>query len=724
MNIDIPREDDNEHIEFKDAFPNIVEEPIEEPEEPSRHPFAYSPPRDRSKRFRRNDGRHKRDFQRNRFGSFDSYHNNLPIPPYDSYRLPPIYNSPPYSPPLCANDDFDFKRGCVICRTNFEKYDDIFPLDCGHRFHTDEIRLWFKKNNTCPICSKIHPKVISEDAFAGDAFAGDAFAGDAFAGDAFGYGDFDNDVDFQNEENDDEYINLYGYPTGGYSPDGGDSFDYTDEGEFQLTPSSEVLPDPLTTNPFTTNILRDRNLDSVIQFNCRISSVRDQKKMTFLVLRYNTLRDCVSVSHKVQGLIFKKNLDSEEVDVLKTITPESVIKVRGKLSRSPVEIKSTELTYHDREIHIEHIEIVSLSEVLPIQIQDLNVRLGDDSNHIDVGQDSRLNHRILDLRSDQNQAIFQLQSLLSQYMRSFLYDNGFMEIHTPKLISASSEGGADVFKLKYFGTPAFLAQSPQFYKQMVINSNFPRIFEVGPVFRAEKSNTKRHLTEFTGFDIEMRIEDNYEEILELFYELLATTFSTLYQKHQDLIYKATKTDSFSLELKKCILSYKDAVALLNRNRDDGEPVIGEYDDLSHAQEYKLGELVKKTFETDLFILDKFPMNIRPFYTMKDDLIEEGVETTTSRKYSRSYDIIFRGQEVLSGAQRINDYKTLIIKAQEKGLSQEAIDSMGFYLDSFKYGSFPHGGGGFGLERLLGNFLGLDEIRMVSMFPRDPKRINP
>jgi aspartyl-tRNA synthetase len=694
MNIDIPREDDNEHIEFKDAFPNVVEEPIEEP---FRHPFAYSPPRDRSKRFRRNDIRHKRDFQRNRFESFnpyDSSHYNLP-PPRDS---PPY--SPPYSPPSSNNDDFDYKRGCVICRTNFTENDDTFPLDCGHRFHTDEIRLWFKKNNTCPICSKIHPGTASEDSFT------------PLSGNAFGYGGFDNE---ENDDwgNDDELGNLYGYPIGG-----SDSFVFTDD-EFQLTPSSEILPDPLTTNSFTTNILRDRNLDSVIEFNCRISSVRDQKKMTFLVLRYNTLHECVSISHKVQGLIFKKDLDSEEVNVLKTLTPESVIKVRGKLIKSPVEIKSAELTYRDREIHIEHIETVSLSEVLPIQIQDLNVH-SDIHTHIDVGQDSRLNHRILDLRSDQKQAIFQLQSLLSQYMRSFLYDNGFMEIHTPKLISASSEGGSEVFKVDYFGTPAFLAQSPQFYKQMVINSNFPRIFEVGPVFRAEKSNTKRHLTEFTGFDIEMRIEENYEEILELFYELLATTFSTLYQKHSDLIYKATKIDSFSLELKKCILSYKDAVALLNRNRDDGEEIIGEYDDLSHAQEYKLGELVKKTFETDLFILDKFPMNIRPFYTMEDDMTVPSVD----KKYSRSYDIIFRGQEVLSGAQRINDYNTLIKKAKEKGLSQEAIDSMSFYLDSFKYGSFPHGGGGFGLERLLGNFLGLDEIRMVSMFPRDPKRISP
>lgn len=302
-------------------------------------------------------------------------------------------------------------------------------------------------------------------------------------------------------------------------------------------------------------------------------------------------------------------------------------------------------------------------------------------------------------------------------MREFLLKNEFVEIHTPKLTSASSEGGADVFTTNYFGKQAFLAQSPQLYKQIMINSDFPRVFEIGPVFRAEKSNSKRHLTEFTGFDIEMVIEKDYTEVHNMLFMLLYTTFGKLYAKHEDLIRMATgKCDKIAM--KKIVVPYQEAIVLLNENLSEGEKPLQFGDDLSSAQEKQLGEIIKERSGSDFFILNKFPMNLRPFYTMPIPPENDG-----EMQYSKSYDIILRGQEILSGAQRNNNYEDLKNMARTKGLSEESMNSISFYLESFKNGSFPHGGGGFGLERLLANFLGLDEIRMTSLFPRDPKRLD-
>ena len=558
------------------------------------------------------------------------------------------------------NDEFDPKKGCIICQSNFTNNDEITVLPCAHRFHTCEIATWFESNSWCPTCN--------------------------FPIDSRLY------LTNQSEQG-------------------------TNQLE-QLEQSERSEQDTIY-NPGA--IFADQNLGTVITLLCRVYSIRDQKSMIFFVLKYH--------ENTVQGLGMKKTLIIKNNESISNISVESIVRVQGTLLKSPAPIKSSDITFTDREIHIQSVEIISKSETLPIQISDLNW-------YTDIGQNTCLNNRVLDLRSRKKQAIFQLQSYMTQYMREFLYSVGFIEIHTPKLTSVSSEGGADVFQTTYFGKPAYLTQSPQLYKQMAINSDFPRIFEIGPVFRAEKSNTKRHLTEFTGFDLEMRIENTYEEILDLFYELLSTTFSKLYQKHSQLIFESRGSKSFELELKKCIISYEDAVKLLNNHRsnENGEddPLMSPFDDLSHAQEYKLGILVKQIFHTDLFILDKFPMKLRPFYTMpekdcnnhNDSTSQSDSDDIFAKRYSNSYDIIFRGQEILSGAQRIHNYDDLIAMARAKGLSQESIDNMSFYFNSFKYGSFPHGGGGFGLERVLGNFLGIDEIRMVSMFPRDPKRIEP
>ncbi|EDN95597.1 hypothetical protein SS1G_11475 [Sclerotinia sclerotiorum 1980 UF-70] len=273
----------------------------------------------------------------------------------------------------------------------------------------------------------------------------------------------------------------------------------------------------------------------------------------------------------------------------------------------------------------------------------------------------RLNNRIIDLRTTPAQAIFRIQSGICNLFRSYLDTQGFIEIHTPKLQGGATESGATVFELNYFGRSAFLAQSPQLAKQMCIAADFERVYEIGAVFRAEDSNTPRHLTEYTGLDLEMALEEHYHEALTLIDE------------------------------------------------EDGS-VPSETEDLSTRAEIRLGALVKEKYHTDYYILDKFPASVRPFYTMPDP---------DDDRFTNSFDIFMRGQEILTGGQRIHDAEFLEKRMKQKGVKPE---SMPEYLEGFRWGAPPHAGCGIGLERLTYLFLSLGNIRLASLFPRDPKSL--
>lgn len=329
-----------------------------------------------------------------------------------------------------------------------------------------------------------------------------------------------------------------------------------------------------------------------------------------------------------------------------------------------------------------------------------------------VTQKLRLDNRVLDLRTMANQAIFRLQSKVCQFFREYLYSKDFQEIHTPKLIPTASEGGSNVFEVKYFDGKAYLAQSPQLYKQMAVVSGMPRVFEIGPVFRAEKSFTHRHLTEFTGLDAEMAFDTNYHEAMLLFQDLLCTVFTRLQKECQPEIEAVAAQFGAhvkDLVIKPCVVNYKDAVKLLNEN---GHPEMGMYDDLNSEQEKCLGKLVREKYGTDFFILDKFPAAVRPFYTMPDP--EDPL-------YSNSYDMFLRGEEIVSGAQRIHNSELLLKRAAELKVDMTPIMA---YVDSFKYGAPPHAGLGCGLDRITFLFLGLHNVRRGSLFPRDPTRVTP
>ena len=328
-----------------------------------------------------------------------------------------------------------------------------------------------------------------------------------------------------------------------------------------------------------------------------------------------------------------------------------------------------------------------------------------------VAQDVRLNNRILDLRVPTNHAIFRLQAGVSQLFREFMYDNGFTEIHSPKLIGGASEGGSNVFHFKYFGQDACLAQSPQLYKQMALCADMDRVFEIGPVFRAEDSNTNRHLCEFTGLDMEMTIKEHYFEVLDVLGNMFVYIFNNLesrFKKELDTIKAQYPFEDFKCKYPVVKLHYKDGVKMLHEAGVEQGPL----DDLSTETERALGRLVREKYDTDFYMLYGYPSTVRPFYTMLDP---------TDPQYTNSYDFFMRGEEITSGAQRIHEPEMLVERAKFWEIPIHTIQD---YVDAFKYGAPAHGGCGIGLERVVKFYCNLWNIRKTSLFPRDPKRIKP
>jgi len=328
-----------------------------------------------------------------------------------------------------------------------------------------------------------------------------------------------------------------------------------------------------------------------------------------------------------------------------------------------------------------------------------------------VSQDTKLDNRVIDLRTPTNQAIFKIQSAVCTLFREYLLTQGFVEIHTPKLMSGASEGGAQVFKVSYFDSAAFLAQSPQLAKQMAICGDLERVFEIAPVFRAENSHTHRHLTEFMGLDIEMAFNDHYYEVLDVIDHLFTSMFdglATRFAKELEVICQQFPFQPLKYNKPTLRIPFSEGIAILRAAGHEVEDLS----DLSTPQEKALGALVKEKHGVDFYILDKFPKAARPFYTMPDP---------NDERYTNSYDLFIRGEEISSGSQRIHDSQMLEASAKAYGIDTRTIQA---YLDAFKYGAPPHAGCGVGLERIVMLYLGLNNIRKTSMFPRDPRRLAP
>lgn len=449
-----------------------------------------------------------------------------------------------------------------------------------------------------------------------------------------------------------------------------------------------------------------------VLFVARLHHVRAlSAKLAFVIFRDQT--------ETVQGVLaYKEGFVSERfVRWAEHLTTEGLVRVSGTLQQPPEEISSC--TVRNLEVLIDSMHlVVPVEEHLPVDVFTIDhVSRDEETQQLESLATTRVrvNNRIAFLRTPTAQSIFRINAGVCSIFRSVLEKQGFVEIHTPKLQPAATESGAEVFKVNYFDRTAFLAQSPQLAKQMSISADFGRVFEIGPVFRAEDSNTHRHLTEYTGMDLEIAINSDYHEAMDIIDNLMKSIFSGVYERfrkeieiiktrfpHEDLVW----TD------KTPVIPFTDAVALLNSSGwtdDHGHPA-SELEDLSTRAEIRLGELVKQKYKTDYYIIDKFPATARPFYTHLD---------SEDERFTNSFDIFLRGQEITTGGQRIHNHRLLEERMKKAGI--EPI-SMQEYMQGFEFGVLPHAGCGIGLERLLFLLLNLGDIRNASLIPRDPKSL--
>lgn len=422
-----------------------------------------------------------------------------------------------------------------------------------------------------------------------------------------------------------------------------------------------------------------------------VDNLRDSKNMAFIVLK--------DITGKIQ-ITIEKEAHPELCPAIAQLSEDSVISVIGNVTPNDY------VKLNGVEVIPESIRIESVAEALPIArkaIPATKKKKAVERSSID----QRIDYRWIDLRTDENQLMFQIQTAMVNSMRQFLLNQNFLEIHTPKLIGAASESGADVFEVKYFDRNAYLAQSPQFYKQMAMASGFERIFEVGPVFRAEKSNTNRHTTEFTGFDLEFSYIDSYQDVMDMEAKLLTHMLGEISQRFGSRIKETFGTDVIVPTLPFPTIDLADLYEELEKKY--GYTVDeSEKGDLTTWAEQLSYRWVRQTYGHEFLFVTGFDAEKRAFYHMRD---ENGVPM--------GYDLIWRGVEITTGAQREHRYDVLKKQAAEKGLEEDVR----FYLEFFKYGCPPHGGFGIGIDRLTMLLLNLGIKDAMFLF-RGPNRLNP
>ncbi|KAM0671612.1 aspartyl-tRNA synthetase [Ordospora colligata] len=401
-----------------------------------------------------------------------------------------------------------------------------------------------------------------------------------------------------------------------------------------------------------------------------------------------------------------------EFKSLKKVTHESYVEIGGVIVKQEVEISGC--SKKNIELRIVSVCVLSAADKsLPFSMKDVQATIEERERNPalpTVAYHIRLDNRAMDLRVMQTRAVFRVIDGIMFFFRMHLRKNGFIEIKTPKLIESSSEGGANLFNVDYFKRKAYMAQSPQLYKQMAIIGGMKKVYEIGHVYRAEESNINRYLSEFVGLDMEMEISTDYNDVIKLIYSMFVEIFDGLrsdYGDELETIRMFHEYEDIKYGREPVVLTHKECTDLLVAEGVD----IKYGEDFNNENEKRLGGIIKRLHGVDIFVIKDYPVPIRPFYTYRNK--EEGT--------TRSYDFILRGEEILSGAQRVDCYNDLLGYVKEHGIAPE---SLGGYLESFKYGAPPHGGCGIGLERLAKAYFGMTDIRCFSLFPRDPNRLYP
>ena len=426
-------------------------------------------------------------------------------------------------------------------------------------------------------------------------------------------------------------------------------------------------------------LLEAGRIGTEVRVNGAIHTIRDMGTVAFIILR------------KREGLVQCVYEEGVSKFNLKDVKEADTVEVSGMLERSEKAPNGIEIRLGELKILSEPAEPMPL----PISKWKLNTSL-----------EAKLNYRPISLRNIRERAKFRIQEGIVRGFRDFLYQEGFTEIHTPKIGAKSAEGGANLFRLEYFHRPAILQQSPQFYKQMMVGV-FDRVFETAPVFRAEKHNTKRHLNEYTSLDFEMGYIDGFEDImgmetgfLQYAMELLKKDYSKELQILKIQLPKVDQIPAVRFDKAKELVSEK-------YNRKIRNPY-----DLEPEEEALIGRCFKEEYNADFVFVTHYPSKKRPFYAMDDPQDD---------KFTLSFDLLFHGLEVTTGGQRIHDYNQLKAKIAARGMEEEGMEQ---YLDTFKHGMPPHGGLGIGLERLTMQLLGEENVREACLFPRDLNRLEP
>lgn len=423
----------------------------------------------------------------------------------------------------------------------------------------------------------------------------------------------------------------------------------------------------------------DNLLNKEVTVGGWIHSIRNQGKVSFILLRDRS----GIVQIVTEGKVVKAN----------DLRNETVIYVTGKVIED-------ERAERGIEIKLKEVEVISRP------VKPLPILVNDKATYQKLEIETMLNNRVLSLRNPRRNAIFKIQATVIDCFRNFFGYKGFIEVSTPKIIATGTEGGTQLFTVDYFDKLAFLAQSPQFYKQMLVGSGYERVFEIGHVYRAEEHNTSRHLNEYVSLDFEIGFIENENDVMDLEEEFIVYLFEEIRRKHSDIL----KLYNQELPIPKKIprIPVKESCEILQREYDK---YLRGYD-LDPEGEKLIFNWVKKKYNSELIFLTEYPKTKRPVYTMPLE---------ANPDFTRSFDLLFRGLEITTGGQRIHEYSTLVETFKSKGLN---LSDFKYYLDTFAYGMPPHGGLAIGLERITQQILGLSNVREASIFPRDRNRLIP
>ncbi len=415
------------------------------------------------------------------------------------------------------------------------------------------------------------------------------------------------------------------------------------------------------------------HIDKEVEISGWTQNIRTMSTVLFIELR--------DVSGTVQGVLLKKG-NEELFETLKALPRESVLSMTGQAVKSQAKI--------GYEVQIKHLDILNRAETpLPLGVVD----------KIESDIETRLENRFLDLRRPEKLSIFKIQSTISNSIRNFFVNSGFIEIHSPKIVAAATEGGTELFPVKYFEKSAYLSQSPQLYKEMMMSAGFDKVFEVAPAFRAEEHNTPRHINEFTSIDMEMSFVSD-EGVMDVLENVVKTAYKAVADTNEREL-EILGVPKPNLDYRFRRITYSEYVQMANQKGialNDGE-------DLSTQVLKTVGGGIK-----EFYFITRWPRELKPFYVQPYD-----------EKYSRGFDLQFGELEITSGAQRVHSPEVLINNLKSKGLNP---DSFSFYVNTFKYGMPPHAGWAIGLERLTMVLLDIANIRETTLFPRDRTRVTP